>query len=491
MDLIRRILEKLGGVDFWIAILAIAVSLAGWYYIGTEGMLPQETAKDQIIFVTMIALLAVSGIAIHHLFFVPRVRFSKKATGILALRIEGDDAQNTLQHELVSTLNEEIRKEAPQAKIEVRASKQVVTEEMGLQKGHEKVRKIGKKSRAMLVIWGTRVGEKKFHPRLTVVEDQARSTIGGEHTLLAQDITELKLPVELVGQPIFLAHFAAGYAFYNRGAFAGALAHFEAALQRSVATDDELTDLRLFAGTSHLRLAPGQRDMAAHLEKAISYYQAALTVLTEHESPENWANVQHNIGTAYGRLSTDGRSKNLQKAISAFEAALRVLTEKDFPKFWAGTQNNLGTAYRTLSIGDRSENLKKAIAAHEAALRVFTEKECPADWARTQNSLGIAYAGFIGDDHEENLKKAIAAYEAALRVYAEKDYPADWAMIQSNLGIAYKNLSTGNLRQNIKSAIACFENALKIWTDAAFPEEHKATKKLLQEAQDRLQALAK
>jgi hypothetical protein len=56
-----------------------------------------------------------------------------------------------------------------------------------------------------------------------------------------------------------------------------------------------------------------------------------------------------------------------EKAIAAYEAALSVTTRAQLPDEWALTQNNLGRAYLNRIRGDRADNLEKSIAAYEAS----------------------------------------------------------------------------------------------------------------------------
>ena len=138
----------------------MVLGAAGWHYLSkTE----KKTLIQQMVLVVFVAALALTVIAIHHLFFAPDYRFPKAVAGVLVLRLDGD-TDNSYQKELVSSLNEELAKEftdskeAPRRKMEVRASKESVTEEVGLSQAHKAAREIGRKSRAVLVIWGTCVG---------------------------------------------------------------------------------------------------------------------------------------------------------------------------------------------------------------------------------------------------------------------------------------------------------------------------------------------
>ena len=457
--------------------------------------------------------------------------------GILVLRIEGDDDKNSLQRDLVSTLNTELSKEAPGQKIEVRAHNETVAETKGLSQAHAKARQIGKDCNALLVIWGNKVDENKFHPRLTLVERTPPAIKFQDLSLSVQSIAELRLPEELIKKPLYLTHFIVGYNLHDKGNYTAALVHFEAALNRPETDPVALNDIRLYAANSHWYLAQSQNEMAWHLLQAIAYYETARRFYTAQDFPERWATTQNNLGSAYWSLPTGSRSDNLQKAITAYEAALRVYTEKafpvewaatqnnlgiiytdlptdergtnlkkaiaaykmslrvytekNFPKEWAMTENNLGTAYAELPIGDRTENLQKAIAAFEAAFRIRTEKDFPVDWAQPQNNWGKAYVDLPTGDRTENLQKAIAAYELALRVYTEKDFPMEWARIQENLGEVYSDLPTGDRTENLEKAIACYENALKILRAKPSSDHNLKVAKNIKNAQTQLQNLAK
>ena len=521
MTILDRILAQLSGFDLWFAIILLIIGLAGCYYIGETVQAGNKKVKFQFLLIGVLVLVGILEIALHAIFFSPISIFSAEVTGILVLRIEGDDVKNSLQRDLVRTLNTELSGEAPGLHITVRSENEMVAEDMGLAQAHQEARRLGKKSRARLVIWGTQVGEQKFHPRLTIVEDQPRTLTFGERTLSAQNLGEVNLSPEPVNHPIHVIHFVIGHALFEHKDFDAALARFKAILARPVTSAIELNDSRYFAANCHYYLAQNSKEPTWHLQQAIAYYDTVLSLYTEQNFPKAWAIVQNDLGNAYVDLPTGDRSENLQKAISAyaaalqvytekafpagwamtqnslgvayfrlptgdytvnlqkaiaaFEAAMRVYTEKDFPVDWAKTQNNLGTAYSDMKTGNRNENLRKAIAAYEVALRVRTEKDFPADWAMTQNNLGNAYWALSADDEPANLQKAIAAYEAALRVRTEKGFPLKWAMTQNNLGIAYASLTTGDKQENLQKSIAAFESALRVFTQRNFPAEWAST----------------
>jgi len=461
----ERILDLLKGADLWIALVFLALGYACWRLFGTKKE-ERKVVRSQIVAVLVIAVLGVSAIWAYHFLFQREPVFSKNITGILVIRVVGDDAGDSLQGVLIEKLNAELHKEPAGESIVVRASHEMLDANKGLPAAHARARAIGERLQAKLVIWGRKIGERQFYPHLTVMAGPENWT--RERSLGEKNITELRLPEELVDEPFYLIHFAAGYSYYGQRNYREALPHFKAALRRKGASPDELADLQFFAAVCDLSLAAGQRTMNANVQEAIELFEKAAKVY-EGVDQKKWAMTQHNLGTAYSDLPTGDRMGNLQKAITAYETAQRVYTEKDFPMDWAMTQNNLGLAYRNLPIGDRTANLQKAITAHEAALRVYTEKDFPMDWAMTQNNLGTVYSDLPTGDRTANLQKAMAAYEAALRVYTEKEFPVNWAMTQNNLGTAYADLPTGDRAANLQKAITAYEAAQRVRTEKDFP----------------------
>jgi hypothetical protein len=51
-----------------------------------------------------------------------------------------------------------------------------------------------------LVIWGQKIDDNRFYPRITVVNLPENLTRFGERTYEVQDISEIKLPADLVKQ---------------------------------------------------------------------------------------------------------------------------------------------------------------------------------------------------------------------------------------------------------------------------------------------------
>jgi CHAT domain-containing protein len=207
---------------------------------------------------------------------------------------------------------------------------------------------------------------------------------------------------------------------------------------------------------------------ANNIEIAITGYQIVLN--NRQPGSEMFAQTQNNLANAYSDRINGSRAENLERAIEFYEAALTVYTLEDFPEDWAMTQNNLANAYRNRINGSRAENLERAIEFYEAALTVYTFEDFPEDWAMTQNNLAAAYYSRINGSRAENLERAIEFYQAALTVYTFEDFPFKNVGTLNNLGWAYlakldninqeKPEDTNQKAATLQSAYDTFKNAI-------------------------------
>lgn len=513
------------GIPNWVARVVIAflgvgfLTVAGWAWTSERSRFRHKSGRQrkiaagQVVFFAAVIIFA--GVVTWYV--IRPFKFKRDVAGILVLRINGDDDANSLQREWAASLNAELAKDEAEKDVQVVRSEDYVDESRGISDAHRTARSIGRRRNAFLVVWGEKTSSNHFFPRITVVREQHDVQLAGERTLEIQTINEINLPHAMVGQPLYLAHFIAGFRQYDERKYKEALRHFSLAVHSPEATPPEKADLLFVTGTTRLDVGVGQKEMSeqltqavqelseavefyrqdndrmklaraennlgnaygelptgdrtANVKHAIACYEAALHIYSQKEQPLQWAQTQNNIGTTYHDLPSGNRSENLQKEIAAYEAALLVYSENAHPYEWARAQNNLGTAYGDMPTGDPKENFRRAIDAYNKALRVRTEQRYALDWAQTQNNLGIAYFNSPVGEKEENVKKAIEAFQAALRIRTEKDSPRDWAASQNSLGVAFAALETGDQRENAHRAIDALQAALRVRTEAAFPLE--------------------
>ncbi|MGQ9869459.1 hypothetical protein [Leptodesmis sp.] len=220
----------------------------------------------------------------------------------------------------------------------------------------------------------------------------------------------------------------------------------------------------------------------ASLEQAIQAYHLALTKSDPQTTPQTYAMIQNNLGSAYGDLAQYREpAENLQKSVLAYETALRYRTYEDDPARYAATQNNLGTACWNLAQHQQPvPRLQQAIAAYQSALQFYTPEQEPMAYAMIQNNLGTAYwnlAQYIKPSQTQNrtdseqsqerlLQLAIVAYHSALTYRTLEAAPAAFAATQNNLGTAYWDYShlpvtSSEQRQElVQQAIAAYEAAI-------------------------------
>jgi low temperature requirement protein LtrA len=166
-EIVKRLLESLGGFDFWIAIVALVLSTVVWFFVGSKNKAEKKKLKRQLTMVATVIALAVGVIWIRHL--IPPKPFPQNVAGILILRIAGDDSVGSFQSRLVSSLNAELASIAASQRIEVWADDESVDEKRGLDESHKEARGLGEKRNALLVIWGNKVDDIRFFPRITIV----------------------------------------------------------------------------------------------------------------------------------------------------------------------------------------------------------------------------------------------------------------------------------------------------------------------------------
>ena len=207
---------------------------------------------------------------------------------------------------------------------------------------------------------------------------------------------------------------------------------------------------------------------ANNIEITITGYQIVLN--NRQPGSEMFAQTQNNLANAYSDRINGSRAENLERAIEFYEAALTVYTLEDFPEDGAMTQNNLAAAYSNRINGSRAENLERAIELYEAALTVYTLEDFREDWAMTQNNLAAAYYSRINGSRAENLERAIEFFQAALTVYTFEDFPFKNVLTLNNLGWTYldklnyinqeKPEDTNQKAAILQSAYDTFKNAI-------------------------------
>lgn len=212
---------------------------------------------------------------------------------------------------------------------------------------------------------------------------------------------------------------------------------------------------------------------AADIPDRIQKCELALALVKRDDKPQEWAQLQSELGFSLARKPTHDRVENLQKAIEHYTLAITVYMPDAHATAWAMTQYRLASAYYDLATAPavagqvsiqltgqtRDDNLVKAIKHYENALTTWTRENHPIRWALLQESLGDAYQVRPHAD-EENLSVAMNYYRKALTELTETDHERDWARIQHQIGTVLLRSISRDRKGNLSQAIKHLKQAL-------------------------------
>ena len=204
------------------------------------------------------------------------------------------------------------------------------------------------------------------------------------------------------------------------------------------------------------------------LDTAIGHFEAAETVFSAENSPEDFAILQGDFAAALRRREGSRRAQALEDAIQRLEAGLGALSHVRQAQLYASLSMDLGSVYLERLYGDPADNVEKAIAALQTALRIASE-HFPDEWADAQVRLGKAYRRRIIGQFAANLAAARAAYEAALTTFTREEWPRKWAETHVELGLV-DLLGSAAGAGSIDGAIRAFELTLECLTRDNAPE---------------------
>lgn len=126
------------------------------------------------------------------------------------------------------------------------------------------------------------------------------------------------------------------------------------------------------------------------VQLAIPAYLKALTIWTRESAPQDWAMVNHNLGTSLIALGYDESDLNtIHMGVDHLKEALKERTSDRTPLKWAATQHALGRAYTRLGeLESNSQRFDEAMAFFELALQERTRESYPLKWADTKVGIG-------------------------------------------------------------------------------------------------------
>lgn len=341
--------------------------------------------------------------------------FKNHQVGVLILKLSGDTINNTFQRNLVCSLNSSLSEKYKHSNILIKAYDEGIDESKGIRTAHNKARKIGRKFRASIVLWGSIIEQSKFHPRITIVSDLQCAEIAKHRTLPSMMCNDFSMPDELINTPFYLAQFIAGYVYFYKGEFKKAIDQFENLLDKNTNNEKDVRAVRLHVGLSHsyaarFRFVDGKGEgwklRIKHVMKSIHYFNMLQNNISKEKEPDIWANIECHKGNTYLFFLQDINVELVCLLANLFNAR-EDRNEKEL--------NRLTDEFNLLK-SNLIDMRGKSIESYISCLDVYTKYDYSLERATVNFFLGHSNKPFLfSDDKKPLYKRSIQYFEKALQ----------------------------------------------------------------------------
>jgi len=194
---------------------------------------------------------------------------------------------------------------------------------------------------------------------------------------------------------------------------------------------------------SLVQLGRENDDINALFEAAQVHAQAG-SLLSERDSPEEWAKANLELGNLLLLLGErEGRPERFLAAALHFKPAAEAFSDLQLDEYWALA--HLGLAHALRGQGEFQGDvvtLEEAIFAYRAALGVLTRDRAPIEWAEAQGSLGMALVR-TGEEAGDNscFEEAIPLLKSAIAIAEPAGAAGGTGLLDAALGRAYLGLA--------------------------------------------------
>lgn len=442
--------------------------------------------------------------------------FDSNTVGVIVLSISGDDASHSLQRDLVSSLNTALATRPEMSNVKVRASRVEVSEADGLDNANEQVLTVGRRTNATLVLWGEKIQEQKFHPRLTVIAAFPAVTEMATHGLTPQILTA-GLPEQFAYRPIALLDLIEGLRCFLKEDYKNATIHYDAVLAGAGMAHEEMPDIQTLGAYAYLLRAMGGDDRAKCLDRAIELFERAANS-PRQECPEAanrwfWVARSYQCKTTGKSVETDQRALtaankaielalqcndrvtrfrailergkiysngNIQgplTAVTELEASIHELNQTQlFPEkneLLSDTHFALATSLVRIEPVEKS-NLDKAMSAAAEWRRIQSGRGGPHEDAAWEELMASIHLKCMQTPDDPDGQAALAAFIKLKRLALELDSSEYYSSACCGLGSFYLNAFKND--KNLDDAIVEFEECLQKRDSDEYPEEWAETK---------------
>jgi hypothetical protein len=441
----------------------------------------QKKLKTCALFSLIVIVFAVSVIEIHNHAIEHNkskvMTFDKREVGIIVLPIEGD-SDNSLRRDFVDSLFSKLQQDDLTNVILKTFDNRTDGLSIGPANAAKVARDIGKQYNAKIVVWGDKVGDRKFWPHITIVDQYSFSslTLKGNVELGVQQIDQLQLPVELVDEPICIAYLVSALSFIENDKYNDAITALDKASQLLNTNSPVWSDIKFYSGTCNLKFAIDNKQPLPLLQESISDLSDALNRTTPGTNSLRWAIVNENIGSAYyfhARCSKgDVASNNLLQSIQHLNIARKVFSLGKSSTEIGEVNLTLGEALYDLAAisndQDEYKILTNSMGVLSDALQKLNKDKAPLSWAFAQNAYGVTLRCNALDPQCTNtdllLNNALGRYKRALEVFNKEKNPIQYGMAKGNIGTAnydlLKRAKLNDINVYASNSLIAYEDAL-------------------------------
>jgi len=220
--------------------------------------------------------------------------------------------------------------------------------------------------------------------------------------------------------------------------------------------------------------------------ESLGYINRAIQLLEEEPYPELVANAQFRKGTLLFTWAQNGNPSFYRPAMNAYQKAVKVFSKENTPEVFAEIQHQLAIIYSEIpdEVQKKSVWASVSISSFKEALRYYTRETHPYEYARICNHYANALTKFPEAKLSDNYAKAINLYREALDIRTAEEYPYERAMTLLNFLEAAWHVSVPEPEQQNALFSEMKSYALEIPTlvpDAKFWDEARKHLEALQD----------
>jgi len=169
------------------------------------------------------------------------------------------------------------------------------------------------------------------------------------------------------------------------------------------------------SATQHMLKRP-----SAYYRDAINYYRQAQKHLGKYNYAYDYGYISYKLSELffnYWKQKNDIQA--LRDAVFQLREAEKIYTYALFPDFWATIQNRLGYLLSLLGSFTQSEEIcELAIAGYKNSQKVISEKRDPLAWAKIQENIGEIYYRLGKENSDKDLlEEALEYFHDALYIF--------------------------------------------------------------------------